>query len=822
MMFKSLKRALGLGEHRDAPAPRYLALGDGLLFTEHAVEAWFTLQTSNTDIVDADEQDRQLADVIAACQRALADKQCHVKVLWGRLSGAAYLEDSASWTTRSGHTLVKTRAERIDDLGLPQRHVLIGITLGDRNRAGAGTRAGEVVRGTLANIPQREIAWFDGQMQRIGKTLLGSPWRALPASRELIAWMIGREQHRTIEAAPNTDGLIVGPSLARLARGRVEPWTDHLRVYDAQGHVSAYVGVLMMPDFPDEMTTPGNGEWLRTLSEVTRLDVDGDEIPVVVDASVRFKLLTRSASLKMIDETRQTAKEQRRSAAKHSAEETSDEIEATESEMRQLTHEIKRDGTSFAAVHPLMLVTESSYAELMESMDAVIAHYADLGIGVEIAADEQREGWLQALPGDRVRISDMGHKMDTAALFGAWWWGGSEVGDDSGPAIGIMTGSTPGIVRNSIISGSRRGDATTTAFIGRSGRGKTTAMMLSLIDAVASGAWATMLDIKGDCTGAVAACHELDLPADLVTITGEHAGAADLLRVLPAQQAVLQVHGQLMLLTPPHMRAEAEGVLLSAINTIAGQPNPSTWAVIQHLKTSTETFHQHLGAILADYALTPLAATVVGEPRSETQFATGPGLHLIQFEGIQLPGADSEAESWTIEERVSVAVLRGFLAWAMHTAQQSSLRAMPKVVGVPEVHLLTATTDGRKFLDYIARVGRALSVNLAIDTQDPQSINQMQGIVEQIVTVFAFSQNSKPQQDALAELIGQEPSPHSRNLIRWISTLQNGEIRHGHCIMRDWRHRAAAMQWDFPNERVRQLLSTTPDETKELYDDDED
>lgn len=818
-MFNVLKRTFGLGEYRDAPPPRYVAIADGLLFTEQTVEAWFTVQTSNTDIVDADEQDQQLMDVIVACQKALADKNCHVKVLWGRLSGDAYLEDAESWTSNVGRNLVTIRANRIDELNLPQRHVLLGVSLGTRNRSGLVSAAGELVLGTLATIPQREVRWFDAQMQRVGKTLLGSPWRAIPASRELIAWMIGREQHRTIEAVPKRDGLVVGPSLARLARGRIEPWTDHLRVYDAQGNVAAYVAVLLMPEFPDEMTTPGNGEWLRTLSEITRIDDDGDEIPVVVDASVRFHLLKRSTALKKIDETRQTAKEQRRSAAKHSAEETSDEIEATEAEMRELTHEIKRDGTSFAAVHPLLIVTESSYPELIESTDAIISHYAERGIGVEIAVDEQREGWLQALPGDRVRIQDMGHVMDTNALFGAWWWGGSEVGDDTGPAIGVMTGSTPGIVRNSLISGSRRGDATTTAFIGRSGRGKTTGMMLSLLDSVAQGAWATMLDIKGDCAGAVDACHELSLPADRITITGQHAGAADLLRVLPPQEAILQVHGQLMLLTPPHMRAEAEGTLLAAINAIAAQTNPSTWSVIKYLQSSNVVFGRQLGSILADYAATPLAATVLGSAHTETQFVIGPGLHLVQFEGIQLPGADSEADAWTIEERVSVAVLRGFLAWAMHTARHPGLRAMPKVVGVPEVHLLTATTDGKKFLDYIARVGRALGVNLAIDTQDPESINKLQGIVEQIVTVFAFSQNSKQQQDALAELIGQEPSPHTRALIRWISTWPTGEIRHGHCIMRDWRHRAAAIQWDYPSARIRELLSTTPPEAdKEIPD----
>src|SRR5690606_31153459 len=104
-------------------------------------------------------------------------------------------------------------------------------------------------------------------------------------------------------------------------------------------------------------------------------------------------------------------------------------------------------------------------------------------------------------PGDQLRVPDLGHVRDVTALSGSWWWGGAKVGDDRGPIVGYLTGSTPGVFRNDVTAGSDRGDATTTAFVGRSGRGKTTAMMLSLLDAGFRGSYALALDFKGDLGG---------------------------------------------------------------------------------------------------------------------------------------------------------------------------------------------------------------------------------------------------------------------------------------------------------------------------------
>ncbi len=180
--------------------------------------------------------------------------------------------------------------------------------------------------------------------------------------------------------------------------------------------------------------------------------------------------------------------------------------------------------------------------------------------------------------------------------------------------------------------------------------------------------------------------------------------------------------------------------------------------------------------------------------------------------GLTLPSPESAPESWSPIERVGMACLRGCLAWMIRTTGRREFRGRSKVVIVPEVHLLTKTPDGASFLDYIARVGRALGASLVLDTQDPASILKLPGLVEQITTLFAFSLRSREQVDSLLELLGRPQTPPYQTLVRGINTAANGKsIRHGHCIMRDRWDEVATVQIDIPSQRVAALLRTTPE-----------
>ena len=311
-----------------------------------------------------------------------------------------------------------------------------------------------------------------------------------------------------------------------------------------------------------------------------------------------------------------------------------------------------------------------------------------------------------------------------------------------------------------------------------------------------------LLDLKGDAAGVSAVAAEYGVPTALIEITAQFSGAADLLRVLPVDDALLQAPSQLMLLLPPHLRGAAEAPVMAATRAEIQSPDPSSWGVIQRLCAADSETTRTVGFALRDLVETGLGSVVAGPPSGLSSLTTNPGLWVVQMPGLTLPSPESAPESWSPIERVGMACLRGCLAWMVRTTGRREFRGRSKVVIVPEVHLLTKTPDGASFLDYIARVGRALGASLVLDTQDPASILKLPGLVEQITTLFAFSLRSREQVDSLLELLGRPQTAPYQTLVRGINTAANGKsIRHGHCIMRDRWDEVATVQIDIPSQQ---------------------
>ncbi|MGW3425646.1 ATP-binding protein [Streptomyces phaeochromogenes] len=825
---KAIGRFLGVTGDRSAPPPRYVALADGVLVTETHAEAWYVLASSNTDLMSESARDAEHDQASSALARILAGQECHLRILWSPLNAEDYRAEAHDlFSAGNFEEWADLRVERMNDLALPSRHLLLGVRIQERaNHAKARGRSGmqdALGIGSTA-VSQRELARLDALARRLGRQLETTPWRAQPAPVEMLAWMIAREQHRlTALPTPSTAGVVSGAKLAQLTRGRVIPYSDHVRIIGAKGEVAAWTSVLTMDGFPEELESPGPGEFLRAVSEITYVpefeeegvDPDVQILPVNPEPSVRFKVLHRRDALKEIDEVRRLAKEQRQSAAKNSAGETAQEIEETEETMAVLSRDMKREDVTLMEDHPRLVVSSDvSLDDLRAKVDAVITFYGGLGIEVSVAGEEQKELWLESLPGDMVRVPDLSHTRTVGAFAGSWFWGGASVGDDDGPVIGYLTGSTPGLVRNDLTGGSARGDATTTAFIGRSGRGKTTAMMLSLLDAAFRGSFVLALDFKGDMAGLVAAGQRFQLNAHLVETGSQYAGVADLFTLLTgesAERAQTEVAAQLGIALPQHLRMRgAETPIQSAVNEVIASGSPATWKVIDHLRNAADDFARETGDALYELAQTGLGAPFMGKPSGAVLMTPEPGIWVVQIPGITLPSPEDDREDWSVHQRLSVALVHSMLAYGISMAGRKDLRGLRKVIAVPEAHVLTATREGASFLSYIARVGRALQTALVIDTQDPESLARLTGLIEQITTLFGFQLTSAEQQDALAALLDLPVGPHTRALIQAIGVDVTQEIRHGHAIMRDRRFSSATVQFDVPSLELLQLLSTTP------------
>jgi hypothetical protein len=817
-------RLLGVGAERLMREPQLVAIADGLIVTDVAAEAWFTLSASNTDLMPEDRQDFEQDAAALALAKVLPGYDCHLKIIWSRLDGEVYREEARRiFSAGDVEAVAEMWANRLDSLDLPQRHLLLGVRIAERDsaaRASAKNTASSALGIGHTGLDTTELAHLDALTRQLERRLEATPWRARIAPAELLAWAVSRESFRPQPAPPHLP-VVTGASLVRLTQSKMIPHSDHVRMLDARGATAAWVSILAMPAFPEEIVTPGEQEWLRCLSEITYSHPEsGEDALVCPEASVRFSVWRKAQAIKSVDKQRTSAKEQRKSAAEGSAGETFAETEETEAVMDDLRRQMSRDGMTLLEDHPRLVVSSTeSLEDLRARCDAVIAHYAGLSIDVVVATEEQRELWLESQIGDMLRVLDLGHIRTTDALAASMWWGGSEAGDDEGPIAGLLTGTTPGVCRIDITAGSARGDATTTAFVGRSGRGKTTSMMLATLIAGLKGSFALMLGFKGDEAGIVRAGQYLGLDSHHVTCGVETPGVADVFRLLPKNDAVLQVVSQLLIILPERMRdAGIETHLLRAANAIAGHDDPATWRVIDLLKNGADPLSAEAGQALAELSRTQLGAPLLGQPREgASPLRPEPGLWLVQVPGLTMPQAGTTPRDMTMTERVSLALMRGLIAYALSTSARPDLRNLPKVVAIPEVHVLTGTDDGRRFVDYIARTGRALDTSLAIDTQDPKSLLGLDGVLEAITTVCAYEQSTRVQQDAMAELLRLPISEATRALIHGVGKDARGSIRHGHCIIRDRRDRVATMQWDAPSYQLLRALSTNPKDQAEDF-----
>lgn len=807
-----LKQLVGIGVLRNQPPPELLLVADGLVVTETRAIAWYEIETENTDTLSEAAADGLLDGLVAALPTVLDDKECHLKVVWGRIDGAQYLAElphPTAWDDR--------RADWLDAYEVPDRHVLLGVVIDDNRQGDTAVAARRVARAafgaTPSRIPDRELQWLHGQVRRTGDTLRNTGITLGLATVETLAWMHSRELHRDT-MLPNA-GTLTGASLGRLTAGRVVPYPDHLVVLGDQGQPVAYTSVLALSDFPEQIETPGDQEWLRTLSDIVRVDSDGDTVPVQVDASVRFRFLAQGDARKRIDDARTLAKEQRQSAAKHSAGDPDDEIVETEDRMSEAKRATKREGLRLVEMHARLLVSAATRDELDACVAATQSHYDNLGITAYRAVDEQRDLWLECLPCDQLRVTDLGQTTDATAFLGSWAWGGSAVGLEPGHRmIGYLAGSTPGVVRNSLVAAAESADTTTTVYVGRSRRGKTTALMLGTLDAVVDGdCIAYYLSVKGDDLGIDAAAEVENVPHGLVGVGEEWSGSADLFRSLGPDAGQLAVHRQLQQLTPPTLYDLTDVELLQVVQRHGQQnPTPTTWGVIADLLAHPDERVRRLGGTFESMAGTPLGAPILGPYKGRDALPPTPGLWTVHFPGYELPGREKPVDQWTVQEKLLAALMRAFIVHAIQAAGSVESRGIKKLVAVPEVHRLIRTADGLDFLDQIARMGAALNTHLAIDLQDMTSLEEHPGLLEQVSTWFVFQLASDQQARAAARILDL-PEETARETFRNLGKSRNPKerIQHGACLMQDPSMRTARVQIVLPDPQIAELLRTTPE-----------
>jgi len=178
---------------------------------------------------------------------------------------------------------------------------------------------------------------------------------------------------------------------------------------------------------------------------------------------------------------------------------------------------------------------------------------------------------------------------------------------------------------------------------------------------------------------------------------------------------------------------------------------------------------------------------------------TGRGLVYLSLAGLELPRHNPDPEKWTVAERCSITTFRVSLSYALQ--QSRRVRQLKKLVALTELHLITGYPEGKAFVEWIARTGRALQVFQLLDTQAAADLADVTALQEQLVMSFAFQATGRAEQDAQAILLGRpEPGPRLRHAQATLST--------GQCVMRDRYGRLSLVEFDRLTGWIAQSLAT--------------
>lgn len=823
-MKSKLQRGWQQWQRDDSPVAVPELIEHGLEVTADAVWSWVQIPAAASHLMEDAEVTTATLEISTALQRLIpTDAEYHLKVLWAPESDQGYID---SWThdrsvlAPNFRDYVDLGAHRIRlnaDAGvLRRRIVLLGVrwpttataattTLRRQLRSESAQRRD--ARARLDAVRDKISAWFT-QLRR-------SVLRAEPAPAGLIAWAYARELRRAELAVP-AEHELSGGRVVNLLHGEVDPTADpnYVVVRDARTGQQRYVAVLVasVNGFSAEHLHIPGGEWLEMISELPG-----------VEASVRGMHHGQQGSLALLNDGRRTVQGQRREAGDHGVS-LPPELEGSETTLAERHREVAGRTEVLCTNHPRWVVEAESVEQLRERVENLRNAYGGL-IDLVVVPHVQDLLWRELLPGDQVRVGEFAQVQPMRTLAGSWFHGGSNVGDDSGPYLGLVLGSTPRPLRLHLNAHEFAGQTTTITATGKSGAGKSTSVMLLVLSTLATGSWSALVDAKGDLGGIRQVAEQvLGVPVQSVDVAAAtSSGVMDPMRFASSadEARTLALTALVAALGGGDDRRRSELVIERAIELVLQRPRPawSCQAVVAELLATTDdapmaTLAREVGETLATRARLPQLRPVLGDlADGSTALMRGRGLVYFDLSNLDMP-LTGDVDQWEPAQRASVVTWRMVMAYAM--SQSRHLPNVPKWLALTELHLLTGTPEGRSFVSYIARAGRALRLGQILDSQAARDLADISGLVEQIVISLAFRADGETEQQAQAELL------HRPVLGDRLHTALAG-LSIGEAVIRDRNNNLGIVAFDLLTTEIAEALNTNAavdDATIASYDTD--
>jgi hypothetical protein len=442
-----------------------------------------------------------------------------------------------------------------------------------------------------------------------------------------------------------------------------------------------------------------------------------------------------------------------------------------------------------------LAVAAPSRDEVEHRVERLRAQYGTVSLfrplGLQLAL------FLDHLPrADTGRVWDYGDYL-TIEQFGALMPLASHgAGARRGVYIGATTAGARRPVLFDVAAPAREARPPSVLLAGTLGSGKTIAAELIAIQAALRGALVVDVDPKPD--------HNLEnVPAlqgrvAVIELSGEerYRGMLDPLRIAPAslrEDLASSVFIELLPQAPPSWETQIRRAIRDTLR--AGEQ--SSLAVLERLSASAHPDAREASEALAVWADSGLARLAFGASAAQAVALTRP-VTTIKASALHLPTPGTPRSDYSQSERVAVAILKLVAAFALRLVSGDRTRA--KVVLFDEAWFLLASSDGRRLVDRLNRLGRAENAALLLATQQLADVGDVENLIG---ARFIFGQETAAEAERALALLGLDP--RDRELVQRVRSY-----RRGRCLFRDIDDRIAELQVDVVDPHLLAVLDTTP------------
>jgi hypothetical protein len=330
---------------------------------------------------------------------------------------------------------------------------------------------------------------------------------------------------------------------------------------------------------------------------------------------------------------------------------------------------------------------------------------------------------------------------------------------------------------------------------GTLGSGKTIALQLMAYQAALRGSFVVDIDPRPDHSlerlpGLEGSVHVISLAN-----VDANRGLLDPLVVAP-EELREELGSSYMMEILPQAKPEWQTEIIDAVRAELREPNPCSWGVVERLLTSTDEHARSAGKALKVWAEWGLGKLAFGRG-SERNIRAELPVTTIKSSALTLPPAGTQRDSYDQSERISVATMKLITAYAMRLLSDRSIHG---VLSLDEAHVFTATSDGRRFLERLIRMGRSMNITVVLASQ---LLGDLAELEELIGKRFSFRQETDEQARANIRMHGLDDSNE-----KLVAMLRN--FTEGRCIMRGLDGRVAAVKFDVVDSAFLRAADTNP------------